>query len=133
MESSSNSRTSKCRASLTSLPQALEKHALHDITLRKQLGLGLAFRGLTAAMGPFIVVALAIEAATTYWKLYKDRVAEAAQAHADAMDKFRESTRAAVEENSNFAKSMDDAKTAAETMRGRMSTGKIFSTPASAP
>ena len=83
-------------------------------------GLGLAFRGLTAAMGPFIVVALAIQTVTTYWRMYKDQVEATAKAQADALDEVREATHTAVEENSKFAKSLDAQRTASEQLTDQL-------------
>jgi len=77
-------------------------------------GLGMAFRGLVTAMGPVAVVVLALQAAITWWKFYRDQVEEAAEAQAKALDKMRAATRGAVEENTRFAKSFEDVRTASQ-------------------
>jgi len=89
-------------------------------------GLGLAFRGLTSAMGPFIVVALAIQAAVTLWKFYKDEVALAAKAHTDAMDKMRKSTHDAVEELSKFKTAMAEGESATQRDTAALAEGEAI-------
>ena len=89
-------------------------------------GLGIAFRGIVGAMGPIAVVVLAIQAATTWWKFYKDAVDNAAKAHAEAMDKFRSTTAAAIDENHKWAQSMEDSKTAAQHLAAALAEGEAI-------
>jgi hypothetical protein len=72
-------------------------------------GLGIAFRGLTTALGPFAIIALSIQAAITYWKLYNDAVTEAAAAHGKALDQIRSAYKDAREEVENFDTAMKEA------------------------
>jgi hypothetical protein len=84
-------------------------------------GLGLAFRGLTMAMLPIAAIALAIQAAVTWWKIYRDEIEAVANAQAAALDKMRKATSDAVVENTNFAKAMEDTGTAAEKLNTALS------------
>ena len=79
-----------------------EKFVFHGEGMRRVIGqlnkiapgMGEAFHGIEAAVtrggGALIVVSLAIEAAMTYWDMYKERAAAAAEAAAKALDHVRE-------------------------------------------
>lgn len=95
-----------------------EKFAFHGEGMRKVIGqlnriapgLGEAFHGIESAItrggGALIVVSLAIEAAMTYWDMYKEKVDETAKAQAEALDKLRDTTREAREEQESFNEAM---------------------------
>jgi len=83
-------------------------------------GLGMAFRGLYMSMLPVAAIVLAIQAAVTWWKFYKEQVEETVKAQIEALDKVRAATRAAVEENSRFSKSMADQGTAVEQLNTKL-------------
>ena len=102
-----------------------EKFALHGEGMRKVIGqlnrvapgLGEAFHGIEKAVtqggGALIVVSLAIEAAMTYWEMYKESVAESAAAQAAALDKTRIATHNLIEEQAKFKTALDNNKPAA--------------------
>ena len=89
-------------------------------------GLGLAFRGLNATMGPFIVLALAIEAVQVYWKMYQDSVEAAAEAQGRAASKMSKATREIREENERFATSERDARNAVDEMNTTLAAAETI-------
>lgn len=62
-----------------------------------------------AVGGGFAAVLLAIEAIKVYWDLYKDSVAQAAEAQAKALEKIRNATRDARVEMEDFATAKEKA------------------------
>ena len=76
-------------------------------------GLGEAFKAVETTMeggnATLILVALAIQATMTYWDLYKEKVAAAAEAHAKALDHIRDVTKEARVEQEDFTKAMAEA------------------------
>ena len=76
-------------------------------------GLGGAVKELKAAFsggGPMALLLLSLEAAITYWDLYKEKAAEAAEATAKALEKIRTATATARTELEDFNKAMEKAR-----------------------
>ncbi|MEI6196445.1 MAG: hypothetical protein WCS42_19165 [Verrucomicrobiota bacterium] len=103
---------------------ASEKFEFHGEGMRRVIGqlnkiapgMGEAFHGIESAVtkggGALIVVSLAIEAAMTYWDMYKEKVAAGAEAQAAGLDKIRESTHAVLEEQEKFRNALENNKPA---------------------
>ncbi|HEV2693415.1 MAG TPA: hypothetical protein VG347_11015 [Verrucomicrobiae bacterium] len=68
-----------------------------------------AFGGQIRSLGTFAIIDLGIQAAMTYWDLYQEKVAEAAEKQAKSLDKIRESTKAALDEKGEFDEAMKKA------------------------
>ena len=89
-------------------------------------GLGMAFSGMVRALGPFMVIGLAIQAAATWWQFYKEKVEAAGKAQNEALDKMRSMTADAIKGNSDFAKSFDDVGSAASRANKALSEAEAI-------
>jgi len=109
-----------------------EKTAGHSREMRRVMGeldrvlpgLGEGFRGLINGMGPMLVLVEGIQAAVTWWNFYEEKVKAVADAQAAALDKMRDATKKLVEENTNFANSLENIETAVQKLNTAYQQGK---------